>query len=153
MRCILSSTILLAASLAACSSGHSGTTNQRAEALSYARENIACTQDSDCCVVFDMCMNQGYVVSAADRGTVAQLISTADQSTCNGCEPPPIEVTCGSAGFCIGARLACGWDQAASTDHCGKVARPDGGCPTENPLNLKPAPPAKKLQTVIGCGT
>jgi hypothetical protein len=131
-----------------------------AAALSYAREDIACTKDSDCCVVIDLCKNQGLVVGAEDRATVTELISdwnaiqTATGSReCNMCIPPPIEVSCGAAGFCVGAEASCAWDPALSSNHCGKAALSDSGCATATPLSTEPAAPGKRLQTVLGCGT
>jgi hypothetical protein len=150
MRNLALLTVVLSASLVKCSSG---TKDQRAEALSYAREDIACTKDSDCCVVFDMCLNRGYVVGAADQATVANLIATADQTTCNRCMPPPVEISCGASGFCVGTKLGCGHGSTASANHCGKVTTVDGGCPTAAPLSIEPTAPGKKPQTVIGCGS
>jgi hypothetical protein len=130
------------------------------QALSYAREDIACTQDSDCCVVFDMCKDQGLIVGAKDQSTVTQLIAEWNQvqastgsTECYACIAPAIDVSCSASGFCVGAKLGCAWDAKASANHCGRITTSDGGCPTAKPQSTEPKAPSKHPETVIGCGT
>ena len=111
----------------------------RAEARPYARDDIACTGDADCCVVIDYCPNEGYVVGAADRSTVRDLLGRAfdlrledphpepvDQ--CNTCVPPLVSVGCGPAGFCVGQVVN---GPGVGQDHCGNEPSGelcDGAC-------------------------
>ena len=123
-------------------------TNARAEALAYARDDIPCKTDTDCCTVTDMCLNQVYVVSAANQATVQQLITEADRTTvCNMCIYPNVAVGCGPAGVCVGRVDNCA---VSGANFCGSTMR--AGC-TSQPASVKPKSPGEHVQVVLGCGT
>jgi hypothetical protein len=121
------------------------------EAYSYANGNVACAADTDCCVVFDGCLNEGLVVSAADESQVANLLSEFDQAAetnpggeakCNGCIPPPVQVSC-VKGKCLGTTV--------------EFESPDGGG-VVNPAFLKNhcgsipnAPVTSQTGSILGC--
>jgi hypothetical protein len=122
--------------------GASNVRDPRARAATYARDDIPCGVDSDCCVVTDGCLNSALVVSAADRDTVASLIRSADMTRCTGCIAAFVQVSC-NQGKCLGAsvdyRTADGAaaDPRLAQDHCGSL---DG-----------PQPP-KRTGSMFGCG-
>ena len=129
-------------------------------ARSYARDDIACQSDLDCCGVVDLCQNNVYVVAANDQATVAGIIEDAYQvwtqnqnvqyapaDVCNVCVPPTVVVACSSSGFCTGSKATC----MPTQDQCRRVV--DGGaCPT-GIQSVEPSPPGKKPLTVLGCTT
>jgi hypothetical protein len=118
----------------------------RAQARAYARDDIPCTSDSDCCVVTDMCTSTSMLVGAADRSAVRNLIDRAydtERDDCNLCIAPAVEVSCGPAGYCVGIEAGC----SMGSDHCG---RPDAGvCPyaPNGPLAVP-----RRAQAMFGCG-
>ena len=126
----------------------------RQQAASYATETIACTTNTDCCVVFDMCMNAGYVVGVADKGAVASLLASAPQSQCSSCIPPAVQVRCGPSKTCVGVKIDCGWSlqdlQDAMTNHCGLVTLPDAGCTETQSAGDFPTP-GLNPQTIFTC--
>ncbi len=124
----------------------------RALAASLATDTIHCTQDSDCCVVFDMCRNEGYVVSSTDKAQVAGLLGSAPKDMCTGCIPPAIQVSCGASGFCTGVKVDCASSlfNDGMTDHCGSLNLP-AGCSVvtqSGPLD----PPGLTPKVILGCG-
>jgi hypothetical protein len=127
-----------------------GTRNDpRVTARSYAREDIPCTNDSDCCTVVDSCLSQTYVVGVADQDAVTRLVAEANRlgtAGCNFCIAPSVAVSCAPTGFCVGAIDACGSPVA----HCGNGGRQDGGACTAQPLNV--SRPPTHGQTILGCG-
>jgi hypothetical protein len=142
---------ILAVALSACSSSSSDT---RQEALSYARDDIACTTSDDCCAVEDGCMSDMLLVAAADRDHVAQLISESPQDMCTACITPPVQVDC-RGGVCVMLLLAeadpgADWNLAADfrRDHCGVMTVPDGWEEQTVATASRHLAPA----TVIGCG-
>ena len=79
---------------------------------------IACTKNSDCCVIVNGCYSQTQVVAAANKDEAKAAWPTCDDR-CNACIPPPTEVGCNN-GACTGkvvdfADAAPGLMQ----DHCG----------------------------------
>jgi hypothetical protein len=121
---------------------------RRAAARTYARDDIACTKDSDCCAVHDPCLVQWYIVGVADKDTVASILGEADWlAGCSPCSTPDVEVSCGPAGFCVGQELCEGY--YALGNHCGRV-NVAGVC-TLAPQNLS-APPGRHLELMLGCG-
>ena len=149
MRAGFISLVLLGVVTAAC--GASTEPDARSRVLQYARDDLACTTDADCCVVFDQCRNQGYLVSAADQQKAADLIASADDSSCTACITPPVDVRCGEAGYCVAERINCVSDPVASADHCGAVAASNGDCSVAaQALGSISAP--RQTETVIGCG-
>lgn len=143
---------LLLAMLAtvACSSSGSDTTDPRAEAAAFARNDIPCTTDADCCVVFDLCLNDGYVVAAKDKDKVASLVASADKSRCTACIPPSTEVSCAPTGFCTGAKVECtgSFFSDGAKNHCGKLTLPTG-CTVKPASTSAPGPDTK---TITHCG-
>ena len=132
--------------------GAAGTADTRVEARTYARDDLSCTQDSDCCVVFDYCVSQGYLVAAIDQAHVAELLKDAPQDKCNLCIPPPIQASCDS-GICKAVKISCtGSDMLgdATKNHCGKVTLPAGCTVPQFDLGLDF--PGLGLETIIGCG-
>lgn len=103
------------------------------QAEGYANGNASCTVDSDCCVVFDGCVNRGLVVGVGDKDKVASLLSEYDQyegtigtaSVCTGCIPPPVQVTCVN-NKCIGTEIPFTQPDGGTVDpslwqnHCGR---------------------------------
>ena len=91
----------------------------------YAVDPIKCVQDSDCCVVNDGCHSTAYVVALKDSTTVSSLIASADNSTCNKCTTPRLQVSCAS-GVCVGERIdhACALPTPYPGNHCGKIELP-----------------------------
>src|SRR5690242_6590974 len=85
--------------VASCSS------DPRTEARDLAVDPIACTQDSDCCVVNDDCRTTAYVVASKDAKHVASLIASADQTQCTRCMTPSIQVSCSQSGTCVAERI------------------------------------------------
>ena len=119
--------------LAACSKSSEEPTSAElyAEARGYAGDQIACQQDTDCCVVFDHCLASGYIVSATDQSTVRSLLDQAAASLsveCAGCMTPAVQVVCGQDGFCTGEPIYCTqtdpFDLHATSDHCGSLTLP-----------------------------
>ena len=143
--------LLLSSGLLACSSSSTTpTADPRQQVASLARDDIACTSDADCCVVFDTCMNDGYVVSARDEVEAASLLASADQSRCTACIPPATQVSCGPTGFCMGAKIECSGTlfQGGMKNHCGALAIP-AECALQPAFLRTPAPAAK---TILHCG-
>jgi len=132
--------------------GSAGTGNPRTQAAAFAREDIKCTQDSDCCVVFDGCTAEGYVVGATDQSAVRTLLTSAPADMCVNCIPPAVQVSCGPNGTCIGQKIQCtdGLLEDAIKDHCGKVTL-ETGC-TVKTQDLQPWDPGLQVETILGCG-
>ena len=118
---------LLCAALAACGAS----TTSRDTAQGYALDNLACSADTDCCIVFDGCKTEGLVVLAKDRSTVADLLAKAPQDLCTACMNPALQARC-DKGICIGKIIqeSSGCDyttlQPFETDHCGVITVPTG---------------------------
>jgi hypothetical protein len=120
-------------------------------ASALARDDLSCTTDADCCVVFDLCINDGYIVSAKDKDKVAALLATADPSDCNFCEPPPTQVSCAATGFCTGVKVDCTGSSLfkdGMKNHCGTLALP-AGCAAKTASIGAPGLGPKK---VLHCG-
>jgi len=85
---------------------------------------IACTQNSDCCVIVNGCLSQSQIVAATNKDQAKAAWPYCD-SMCNACIPPAVEVGC-QGGTCVGQVVPV---PDASTDllmdHCGAV--PVGG--------------------------
>jgi hypothetical protein len=79
---------------------------------------IACTKNSDCCVVVNGCISASQVVGAAAVAAAKDAWPYCDKD-CNDCIPPPLEVAC-NAGACS-ARVVDMSDagQDLFHDHCG----------------------------------
>jgi hypothetical protein len=94
-------------------------------AADYARDDIACASDADCCVVIDGCHAVGLVVSASDQRMVRQLLDTepVEETECLRC----IQVSCENA-VCVGTSIE-GTDflDTLAVDHCGTVGESDEG--------------------------
>src|SRR4051794_5357420 len=73
----------------------------RIKAGTYARDNIPCTVDTDCCVVLDQCYEQALVVSAGDKDAVRSLLNGADMGRCSLCVLPLVQASC-TQGKCTG---------------------------------------------------
>jgi hypothetical protein len=131
--------------------GAAGAADSRAQAATYARDDLPCTQDSDCCVVFDSCLAQGYLVAASDKTVVSGLLAAADRSACVNCIPPPIEAWC-NAGICKAVKITCtnSFPSDAMQSHCGKVSSLPSDCTTgQDAPGLQP--PGLQPQTILGC--
>jgi hypothetical protein len=134
-----------------CSSSTTTSSDPRTEATALARDDLPCTSDADCCVVFDGCLNDAYVVSAKDKDKVASLLASADKSRCTGCIAPSTQVSCGPSGYCVGAKIECTGSlfSAGEVNHCGKLALPAGCAPKAAAGGPAPAPATK---TILHCG-
>jgi hypothetical protein len=121
------------------------------QAYAYAKGDLSCTADTDCCVVIDGCLNEGLVVTAAEQAKVASLLAEFDQNAmthpsagneCNGCIVPPVQVAC-VHGQCVGTMV--------------DMFSPDGGVPDLTPFyknhcgSLPNAPETKMTGTILGC--
>jgi hypothetical protein len=100
------------------------------EAAGYAVDTIPCQTDADCCVVFDACHSDGYIVGKNDRATVAALLAQAQQTAtdCLACMNPAIQVYCSAQHTCTGDKIDCMTDpfySQAASDHCGNLTVPD----------------------------
>lgn len=140
---------LVASAAAGCGTssdaGEAATADPRAAALSYARDDLACAIDADCCVVFDACRAAGLVVGAADRATVASLVASAANDACVRCVSPAVQVRC-VASRCTGVALEQSGTSATypsefARDHCGALDVPAGW-----------SEPTTRVQKAIGCG-
>lgn len=165
--------VMALALLAACSSDDDGSTpgtggsagasdsagtagsaggDARAQAALFAREDLACTQDSDCCVVFDMCVNEGYLVAAKDKDAVKALLDSAPDDMCTNCIPPAIQVSCGTSGFCVAGKVSCtssSFFQEGMADHCGKLTLPADCSVKTQTVDWNPG---MQTQKILGCG-
>ncbi|RYE85419.1 MAG: hypothetical protein EOO75_17005 [Myxococcales bacterium] len=114
----------------------------RYAAEAYARDDIPCLSDGDCCVVVDPCVSNALVVGVNDRGEVEQLLAEANDGTCTRCVAPAVQVRC-EASTCVGQSVSladAGGDATygeLSKTHCGAVALP---------------PPSGAQMKVFGCG-
>jgi len=129
-----------------------GSGDVRQQAAAFAREDIPCTADADCCVVFDGCRAEGYVVGAADKDKVRALLTSASSDMCVNCIPPMIQVACGPNGTCVGQKIECTGStflQEGYADHCGKLSLP-ADCAVK-PQSV-PWSPGLEVQTILGCG-
>jgi hypothetical protein len=97
----------------------------REQAATYARSDIACTVDSDCCVVVDNCLDTGYLVAATDRDQVRALLDGASMDRCLACIPPSVQIAC-EASRCV-AKIVSNDDPKTPPpdelrqDHCGSL--------------------------------
>ncbi|HEY3357599.1 MAG TPA: hypothetical protein VGQ83_30385 [Polyangia bacterium] len=142
--------LVLAAALALCACSSSSSPNTREEALTYARDHIACTSTADCCAVQDGCLARMLLVSAADRDTVTQLLADAPMDMCLACITPPVQVDC-RQGECVMVAMTGGDYNDVGPfmqDHCGALELPAGW--TEAPASVPAGP--RSPATVIGCG-
>jgi len=100
---------------------------------------IACTKNSDCCVIVNDCINAAQIVSASSE-TAAKAAWPYCTSQCTHCISPAVSVFC-SGGTCAGTVVPIGSlpDSGPNlmADHCGV----DGQAGT----------PANKL--LFGCGS
>jgi hypothetical protein len=96
------------------------------ELSSYAADPIACTQDSDCCVVADGCRATAYVVAAKDSAKASSIVASADNSQCFRCVTPRVQTRCVS-GVCASERIdySCSLPTPYPGDHCGALDVPD----------------------------
>jgi hypothetical protein len=108
-----------------------GAGTAREKARSYALDNLACSGDADCCVVFDGCVSEGLIVLATDRAKVTDLLQAAPKDVCTDCMNPPVQARC-EKGVCAGKLVqegsSCDWSglQPFVADHCGAIAVPTG---------------------------
>ena len=122
---------LLALSAACAVLASCGAGNTRDQARSYALDNLSCSGDADCCVVFDGCMTEGLIVQAKDKDKVADLLAQAPKDMCTACMNPPLQARCEKSvctGKIIQEGATCDWSglQPFVTDHCGSVTVPTG---------------------------
>lgn len=89
----------------------------------YADGQAPCTTDADCCVVFDGCLAEAYVVGIADRDKLTELIAGLERDSCKLCIPPAIELSC-VAGKCRGREIELGEEWSLTKDHCGSQLEP-----------------------------
>ena len=103
--------------------------DQRYAAEAYARDDLACQSDADCCAVIDACSNEALVVLVSDRPAVEALLEGAKDVGCTNCIPPAVQVTC-EANRCVGASVGGSVsDEATLTklrqSHCGSLPLPE----------------------------
>lgn len=95
-----------------------GCQGDQAEWAKLTAGPIACTKNSDCCVIINGCISAAQIVGAADEAA-AKVAWPTCQSQCNDCIPPAIEVGC-KDGECAGTVVD--FQDASSDlkqDHCG----------------------------------
>jgi len=116
----VSFSVVIASTALACSGD-----DPRTQASEYAKDPVPCIQDADCCVVNDGCHSTVYLVASKDSAEVTSLLASADNSTCNRCVTPQIQVSCVS-GACVGERIdfACKLPMPYPGNHCGQVEVP-----------------------------
>jgi hypothetical protein len=153
------SLILIAAVVVGCSSSDSAdptpAADTRAQALAYATDNLPCTSEADCCVVFDGCKGKGLIVAAKDQTKVAELLAASPKDMCVGCVPPYVQIKCVS-NACSAVSISSGSGANVADgapfikDHCGTIPLPTGWTePQSIPGGYDPGlNPAK----VLGCG-
>jgi hypothetical protein len=86
---------------------------------------LACTKNSDCCVVTNSCLSQAQVVKAADYMTAGAAWPYCD-GACVGCIGPAIQVGCVN-GQCVGQDvdgMTPPPPDALRMDHCGVDTSP-----------------------------
>jgi hypothetical protein len=126
----------------------------RTQALSYARDDLPCTTEADCCVVFDGCRATGLIVAAADKDKVSSLLASASNDSCLLCIAPAVQVKC-EAGKCTGVEVepGSGADMDAGEsfrkNHCGTMSLPAGW--SEKTQSVPSSPPGWSPSKVIGC--
>jgi hypothetical protein len=123
-RFFIFSIVVAAVPVVSCSS------DPRSQVRDLAADPVACTQDSDCCVVEDDCATTAYVVASKNADKAASLIASADQSQCTLCMTPLVQVSCSTTGQCVGERIDYSCLSASSSgfsypgNHCGKLNMP-----------------------------
>jgi hypothetical protein len=127
---------------AACGGGGAGATSLQDLVVQPA----ACTADADCCVVYELCQAQAYVVLATDYERAQTWAAEAPQESCVRCIPPSVEVRCVDGG-CAGFELP--YDdpsyEVSRTDHCGIPA-------LEQSAGADAAGAGAGGDRVLGCG-
>jgi hypothetical protein len=118
--------VLVASVAIACGGGD----DIRVQASRYAVDPIPCAQDSDCCVVNDGCKASAYVVAAGDSSKVSSLLASADNTVCERCVTPMIQLKC-LVGRCVGQRITpgCPLPTDYPGDHCGVLDVPSSCLP------------------------
>ena len=82
---------------------------------------IACTKNSDCCVVINFCLSEAQVVHSSNTTAAKDAWPYCD-SDCNDCIPPTIDVFC-QDNHCVGVERPDG----EPTEHCGIDEMPGTG--------------------------
>jgi hypothetical protein len=102
----------------------------RTQAASYAKADISCQADADCCTVVDDCTSVVLIVSSQDQKTVEDLVTESGPTdSCRKCGPPLVQVRC-TQKRCVGYAIMAGQYQVEdsrdplSHDHCGTYAIP-----------------------------
>ncbi len=85
--------------------------------------DVACEQNSDCCVVVNGCTAESVVVSAADADVGSTWNECSDANECVDCVATYVEVLC-EEGLCVGYAEEPGAGGRDPIDHCG-VDTPD----------------------------
>lgn len=112
--------------------------------------SFPCSDDSECCIKTDTCMNVATMYSTAPGASPAPEIPSS--GTCTKCIPPIIQVRCVSH-QCVGERLPTASAPMVSS-HCGPLKLPDAG--TSGTHLLPPlvpdasAPPPRSSWTCSG---
>jgi len=86
------------------------------------KENIPCTENSDCCVVINGCLAEGQIVHASDYAK-AQVAWPYCPYECLECLPPNIDVACVD-GICVGEEAEWTGEMVSGTSHCGVDEEP-----------------------------
>jgi hypothetical protein len=152
--CLIVGTAVLAGCGSDSDAPTTATPDARAQALAYATDNLPCTSEADCCVVFDGCRATSLIVAAVDKDKVASLLATASKDMCVGCIAPAVQVKCVS-GKCSGVELIAGSGaglvagEPARVDHCGAVVVPTGWSEKQSVFD---PPPGLSPAKTIGCG-
>ena len=82
---------------------------------------IACTTNSDCCVVANSCLAEAYVVHADYFDAAQQAWPWCEDMGCANCEPPNIDIACVND-VCVGSLDPNNLDPG--TSHCGVDPEP-----------------------------
>jgi hypothetical protein len=111
-------------------------------------QGFPCSNDSDCCIEIDGCMNVAYLYSRAPGAAPAPTFSTSPAGVCTACIPPAIQVRCVQS-QCVGDRIIFDYPLALIDPHCGPIDL-DGGT-TSHALPIDASAPAPAT-SVWYCG-
>jgi len=140
---------LVVLALSAACGNDSGGDDRRTELKALAQSDAPCTTSAECCVVFDGCHAQAFVVAKADYDKALDLVDQLDDSMCVKCMSPPVELECVD-GACVGRELdfeeAIGANRAP---HCGPADAVDPLPRSEGHSLSSPGNTGR----ILGCGT
>jgi hypothetical protein len=93
-----------------------------AEPCSPYSKSHECKSDGDCCLIFDQCYVDLYLVAKADVETAQACFQTRDKFWCTSCCPPVVDTWC-QDGQCVAAAVS----KSCGAPHCGRLSSQDAG--------------------------